>query len=275
MTQLAPPAPAMQDVADLAAHLDTLGRQHEARVAAELAIPGDARSTKPFKGYPGGKEGAGTLQRIVRVLEGIPHALYVEAFIGGGACLRHKRPALYSMGIDDDQNVIERWERFDWPGLELINACGIEWLAGSIGWLTADTLIYLDPPYMLSTRSPKRLYRRNLTDAEHGQLLDLANAAPCSIAISGYDHPLYREKLAGWNHDEWDSMTRGGIRREHLWWKSAATATSGVATRSAGRDYRERERIKRKTNRWVGKFAKLPAEERTAILARLLKEYQQ
>jgi len=63
--------------------------------------------------YPGGKGGAGIWQTIVNQMP--PHDTYIEAFLGSGAVLRHKRTANVNIAIeldpacrrvDDDQLAI-------------------------------------------------------------------------------------------------------------------------------------------------------------------------
>ena len=50
--------------------------------------------------YPGGKAGDGVYQRLISLMP--PHEVYIEPFLGGGAIMRHKRPALLNIGIDLD-----------------------------------------------------------------------------------------------------------------------------------------------------------------------------
>jgi D12 class N6 adenine-specific DNA methyltransferase len=54
--------------------------------------------------YPGGKNGAGVYQTIINQIP--PHRVYIEAFAGSGAVLRHKRPAQISYAIDRDPAVV-------------------------------------------------------------------------------------------------------------------------------------------------------------------------
>ena len=42
--------------------------------------------------YPGGKAAPGTFQKIINLMP--PHEVYIEPFLGGGAILRKKLPAL-------------------------------------------------------------------------------------------------------------------------------------------------------------------------------------
>jgi len=60
------------------------------------------------------------------------------------------------------------------------------------------SFIYLDPPYVLSTRS-KRLYKHEMNDLDHIELLTAIIGSKAKIMISGYDCELYDEYLKGWN----------------------------------------------------------------------------
>jgi len=54
----------------------------------------------PAMTYPGGKNGSGVYQTIINLM--LPHEVYIEPFLGGGAVMRQKRPALLNIGIDLD-----------------------------------------------------------------------------------------------------------------------------------------------------------------------------
>jgi DNA adenine methylase len=229
-----------------------------------------AAASKPFATYPGSKDAAGSAEKIIAAFP--PHSVYVECFLGGGATLRRKLPALQTIGIDEDPEVIERWTQYKFPGVSLVQCCALEWLAVHGPALPADALVYADPPYPHGTRSKKKLYRRELTDDEHRRLLDLLASLPCSVCVSSYPNDLYRDRLAGWEYIEFPAMTRGGMRTEALWTKRALGSFG--ASRFTGRDYRDRERIKRKVGRWRDKFAAMPDAERRVILAALLEEFR-
>jgi len=61
-------------------------------------------------GYPGGKNGAGVYQTIINLMP--PHDVYVEPFLGGGAVMRLKRPALVNIGLDLDAGAVRRFRRW-------------------------------------------------------------------------------------------------------------------------------------------------------------------
>lgn len=60
-----------------------------------------------------------------------------------------------------------------------------------------NTLLYLDPPYLLSTRSDKKRYRHEFGTEHHEMLCTRAMAAICYVAISGYDNEMYNDLLGG------------------------------------------------------------------------------
>jgi DNA adenine methylase len=55
--------------------------------------------------YPGGKNGAGTYQKLINLMP--PHEVYIEPFLGGGAIMRLKRAARLSVGVDLDPAPIK------------------------------------------------------------------------------------------------------------------------------------------------------------------------
>lgn len=86
-----------------------------------------------------------------------------------------------------------------------------------------DVLLYVDPPYVLSTRGRRKLYHRELSDTEHAELLEALDAHPGPVVLSGYAHPLYDTRLAHWRRREKASFAEGGGRRtEVLWVKSSS-----------------------------------------------------
>lgn len=70
-------------------------------------------------------------------------------------------------------------------------------------------------------------------------------------------------------------MTRGGTwRTEVLWENFDDQAVTDYARPVPGRDYRERERIKKRLVRWRVRFQGMPDYERRAVLAELVRAEQ-
>lgn len=60
------------------------------------------------------------------------------------------------------------------------------------------TLLYVDPPYMPTTRANGK-YRHEMTATDHERLLDSLLACRANVALSGYASPLYDEALTIWH----------------------------------------------------------------------------
>lgn len=90
-----------------------------------------------------------------------------------------------------------------------------------------SVLIYADPPYILATRS-KRLYRNEMNDADHVELLTALDSHPGPVLLSGYDHELYNDRLAHWRRAEKQVLAEmGRIRTEVLWINPVAAEHAG------------------------------------------------
>jgi DNA adenine methylase len=88
-------------------------------------------------------------------------------------------------------------------------------------------LIYADPPYMPDTRS-KGMYAYECDADFHARLLDKLDAHSGSVVLSGYDNPLYNERLKSWRRVEKDARAElGTLRREVLWIKDAEVTVRG------------------------------------------------
>ena len=82
---------------------------------------------------------------------------------------------------------------------------------------TADVFIYIDPPYLHSTRK-NYLYKHEMSDKQHMELLELLKNHPGRILLSGYENSLYDELLSGWNKAKKDTQAEGGLKRTEVLW---------------------------------------------------------
>jgi DNA adenine methylase len=89
---------------------------------------------------------------------------------------------------------------------------------------TTDTLIYADPPYPLSTRKGRKLYRHEMTDADHLALLDALDLHPGSVVLSGYHCPLYDGRLTSWASVETQTQAEKGQSRVEVLWLNRRAA---------------------------------------------------
>jgi DNA adenine methylase len=85
-----------------------------------------------------------------------------------------------------------------------------------------DCLLYVDPPYELSTRA-RKYYSHEMDLKDHRDLLEALARHKGICIVSGYAHPLYDEMLPGWSKVETPSVTEhGNVRMEVLWLNSKA-----------------------------------------------------
>jgi len=236
---------------------------------APHAINGDDRCTPDMamkaSRYQGGKGGAGVHQTIINLMP--DHRVYIEPFVGGGNIYARKRPAAYSIIIDRDDRVFEYWFKQMTPSTKVICGDAISEL-GQYDW-QGDELVYCDPPYVMEARSRKKIYNHEFTDQQHRDLLSVLLTIPAAVMLSGYRNAIYDELIPNWNRVDFQAMTRGGVRTESLWMNFEPPAVPAELT-FIGKNYRERERIKRKKARWVEKLRKLPAAEQAAIMEVLI-----
>jgi site-specific DNA-adenine methylase len=217
--------------------------------------------------YPGGKNGAGVYQQIINQIP--PHRVYIEPFLGGGAVMMHKKPAIVNIGIDSDAAVVQHWRVFDQhtpPGVIINCDDAISFLKDYV-W-QGDEFVYCDPPYLFETRSGKgKIYTNEFGDiGQHIKLLTLLLSLPCPIAISGYWSSLYAEILATWRTISYQTRTRGGsVVREYLW-MNYTRPLELHDYRYLGDNFRERERIKRIKTRWLARLDRMDDLERYALI---------
>ena len=213
--------------------------------------------------YLGSKAASGLYQNIIAMMP--PHETYIETHLGGGAIMKRKPPTINNIGIDIDSEALANFDS-DYS-VDLVNSCAHHFLTSYD--YSGTELIYCDPPYLTQTRASSRSrYRFEYTDQDHVTLLTLIKTLPCNVILSGYPSSLYDELLNDWNTIELQAMTQGGPRTEKIWYNYTIDRVHWATY--AGKDFIDRQRIKRKAERWGKKYQALPNAERLAILAALM-----
>jgi len=81
-----------------------------------------------------------------------------------------------------------------------------------------NVLIYCDPPYLRATRHMKKLYRHEMTDDDHVELLDALKSHQGPVLISGYASEMYDSELNGWCKETTTTTDQTSrVRQEILW----------------------------------------------------------
>lgn len=111
------------------------------------------------------------------------------------------------------------------PALEVLEA---------YGRVRDGVVLYVDPPYLGSTRSGRNYLVEMSGADEHLELLAALNAARAHVLLSGYDSPLYAEHLEAWHRRTWHATTNGDAtgnradRTEVLWSNRPLGDTPGL-----------------------------------------------
>lgn len=92
---------------------------------------------------------------------------------------------------------------------------------------TADVFMYVDPPYLHGTRK-NYLYRHEMEDGEHIELLKLLAVHPGKVLLSGYENDLYNNMLTGWKKVQKKTQAEAGIPRVETLWMNYDTGQMGL-----------------------------------------------
>jgi DNA adenine methylase len=85
-----------------------------------------------------------------------------------------------------------------------------------------DTLFYLDPPYVFSTRVQKKAYSNEMTDDQHRAFADVLHSLKGFVILSGYPSEIYKDLFEdrGWRRVDKRAITMGGTERTECIWLS-------------------------------------------------------
>ena len=85
---------------------------------------------------------------------------------------------------------------------------------------TSETVFYLDPPYVHSSRSDTTAYEHEMSDEEHVDLADVLSSIRGRAVVSGYRTELYDRLFADWTRIDAPVRTAHSVRKprqESLW----------------------------------------------------------
>lgn len=212
--------------------------------------------------YFGSKATSGLCQSIIAMMP--PHDTYIETHLGGGSIMRRKPAALRNIAIDLDPKPLAVFE-CDYQ-VEKKHGCAHQFLTTYA--YRGRELVYCDPPYLHHTRSSARRYRFDYDEQDHIELLEILKGLPCSVILSGYPSTVYDELLMDWGTLELQVMNQAGVRTEKLWFNFTPDRVHWC--RYAGKNFTDRQRIKRKAENWGKRYQALPRTERLAVLSSIM-----
>lgn len=83
-----------------------------------------------------------------------------------------------------------------------------------------ETVHYVDPPYVASTRNRGDDYRHEMTEEDHTVLADELHRLHGAVVLSGYANPLYDKLYKDWRRVERPSFADGARARMEVLWLS-------------------------------------------------------
>jgi len=81
-----------------------------------------------------------------------------------------------------------------------------------------NVLMYLDPPYVFSTRKNKKYYSHEMSDEDHIRLCELINNSKAMIILSGYENEIYETHLKNFNKTSISAYDENKNRRDEILW---------------------------------------------------------
>lgn len=210
----------------------------------------------------GSKAASGLCQNIIAMMP--PHHTFIETHLGGGAIMQRKPAAVKNIGIDLDGAALAAFD-CDYP-VNLVQDCAHRFLSEYDFREDQPVLIYADPPYL--GRTSGRRYRFDYCEADHVALVEVLRSLPCQVILSGYQSVLYDEMLQDWHQVSLQAMCWGGVRTETIWYNYPLDRVHWA--RYAGKNFTDRQRIKRKAEGWGRRYQAMPPAERLAVLAAIM-----
>ena len=236
-------------------------------------------TTKPFQTYNGGKAGNGTYQQIINH---IPKCeFFIDAFVGNGGIFFNLKLPEHTVINDIDPGIIDKYNNVAHTDKNTYVSQGVRKENLDYGSLidkydctsSLKTFFYFDPPYLKSTRkSEKNLYKFDWNENDHNLFLSLAVKVKSDCMISHYPCDLYNNSLKDWRFHDFQSITRNGLRTERIYMNYSKPLIL-QDYKYLGKDFIDRQRIKRKVKRFIAKLDNMQADERTAILKSVIDKY--
>lgn len=235
------------------------------------------------KAYPGQKKIYGVYHKIINEIP--PFASYYELFAGTAAIYKELKKQKGRIKRDDNtlyflndinkavtaKLKVDNVNSFksNWKALHIITEHILPEHTNS-----ERTFVFIDPPYLHSTRPTNtKLYKNEMTDSDHKKLLMAVLQLECNCMIIHPKCVLYDRILKNWRKVEVKIRYNRKTSIECLYMnykKPNALQSDDLL----GDDCWDRQRIKRKAKRMVEKFVKLPVLERKFIMKRLILEFK-
>lgn len=149
----------------------------------------------------------------------------VKSFQGFGSNAIHRKS-----GFRSNSNRSSTVPSHDWANYPAALVAIIERLRGvtitcrdacevMAGHDAPETLHYVDPPYVMATRTDAGAdYAHEMTDDQHANLLEFLKTLKGKVVLSGYPCATYDDALSGWTRVERKALADGASERTEVLW---------------------------------------------------------
>lgn len=136
----------------------------------------------------------------------------------------------------------------------------------------SEDFIFADPPYEFSTRtSGTKYYKYEFNTSDSIEFLEYMISLPCKIMITHPKCDLYDKYLKDWSKEEFSYMTRGGWFKDCAYMNYSRSDIELLNYNALGKDFTDRQRIKRQRANVVNKWKNFDPHIRKAIIKDLKK----
>lgn len=226
---------------------------------------------KTILNYTGHKKIYGVYHKIINEIP--PCKNYFELFAGSAsiAKLLFKNADKTNIFLNDIDKAVTVNLKDCIPGATVTNKniFDILQLKNSTMYDT-DSFLFLDPPYLHSTRNNNKLYAHEMTETDHLQLLSAVQLLKCNVMIIHPKCEMYDTVLNNWRSIQIKIRYNKKTSLECLYMNYPKPDALQL-TDFLGGDCWERQGIKRKAERFLARLNKLPSQERQYIINHLTK----
>ena len=162
--------------------------------------------------------------------------LVVRSFMGHGSNSHNRPTGFRRHSRNSGTSPCHDWRNYPRALLEIIERLqGVVIENRDASALMAEqdcpeSLFYLDPPYVFSTRDKGTDYKFEMEDEQHRAFADQLHGMKGMIILSGYPCDLYdKELFADWKRFERKAMADGALERTEVVWLNPACAAALAA----------------------------------------------
>lgn len=211
--------------------------------------------------YPGQKNIPGVIHKIINEIP--KHRFYYEPF-AGTAAIAKALPAAGTVKFINDLNItvldkiiLPREHTAIKTSVPALDILQILLTAGT------NTFCFIDPPYLHTVRYNNKLYKHEMSESDHIQLLHALQLLKCNCMIIHPTCELYDNALQSWRSIQIKIRynTKTSLEKIYMNYPKQELQTY----KFIGNDCWDRQRIKRKAQRFLKKGLHIPFPDPTYI----------